>query len=55
MSSETRDPEPVEPPQDEGPIEAAAQGGPVEIHPPHAPARSFKEFVIQLVTITAGS
>ena len=26
----------------------------MEIHPPHAPAHSFKDFVIQLVTITAG-
>jgi hypothetical protein len=26
----------------------------VEIHPPHAPAHSLKDFVIQLITITAG-
>ncbi len=26
----------------------------MEIHPPHAPAHSFKDFAIQLVTITAG-
>ena len=26
----------------------------MEVHPPHAPAHSFKEFLIQLVTITAG-
>jgi hypothetical protein len=30
------------------------QGMPVEIHPPHAPAHSAKDFLIQLLTITAG-
>jgi hypothetical protein len=41
-------------PPDDAPDAAAEQGAPVEIHPPHAPAHSFKDFLIQLVTITAG-
>jgi len=34
--------------------EDVSQGAPVEIHPPHAPAHSIKDFLIQLLTITAG-
>jgi hypothetical protein len=56
VSSETPDPGPVEPPSHlEAPVVVAAtQGGALEIHPPHAPIHTFKDFVIQLVTITAG-
>jgi hypothetical protein len=39
---------------DNAPEAPAAQGAPVEIHPPHAPIHTFKDFAIQLVTITAG-
>jgi hypothetical protein len=35
-------------------VEAPAQGASMEIHPPHAAPRSFKEFLLQLGTITAG-
>jgi hypothetical protein len=34
--------------------EDVSQGAPVEIHPPHAAAHSIKDFLLQLVTITAG-
>ena len=34
--------------------EDISQGAPVEIHPPHAPAHTVKDFLIQLLTITAG-
>jgi hypothetical protein len=34
--------------------QTAAQGAPVEVHPPHAAPHSVKEFLIQLLTITAG-
>ncbi len=34
--------------------ETATQGAPVEVHPPHPPAHSVKDFLIQLLTITAG-
>jgi hypothetical protein len=34
--------------------EKVSQGAPVEIHAPHAPAHSVKDFLIQLLTITAG-
>ena len=36
------------------PPQKVSEEAPVEVHPPHAPAHSFKEFFIQLVTITAG-
>src|SRR5262245_25696016 len=41
----------AEPPDASGPV---SQGVPVEIHPPHAAAHSLKEFLLQLLTITAG-
>jgi hypothetical protein len=31
-----------------------AQGDSVEIHPPHGPIHSFREFLLQLITITVG-
>ena len=34
--------------------ETPGKGAPVEVHPPHAPAQSVKDFFIQLLTITAG-
>jgi hypothetical protein len=42
--------EPEAPPPEETPSE----GAPVEVHPPHAAAHSVKDFLIQLLTITAG-
>jgi hypothetical protein len=43
------DEEPVDPPVDPPP-----QGEPVEIHAPHAPIHTFRDFLIALGTITAG-
>jgi hypothetical protein len=54
VSSERPEAEDLTRPPDDAPDAAAEQGVPVEIHPPHAPAHAFKDFVIQLVTITAG-
>jgi hypothetical protein len=54
-------PAPVEPPPesiDQGKELPASDvvhpGGSVEIHPPHGSIHSFKDFVVQLATITAG-
>jgi hypothetical protein len=52
VSTDTPDPESGDPRDEAGDL--AAQGVPVEIHPPHPAAHSFKDFLIQLVTITAG-
>jgi hypothetical protein len=46
--------EPAEPPPDTAGNQVAQQGESMEIHPPHGPIRSFKEFSVQLITITTG-
>jgi hypothetical protein len=48
------DVEEAEQPPEPQPAETVSEGAPVEIHPPHAPIHSFKDFLIQLLTITTG-
>ena len=53
-------PESAVPPQEPDPLqapagtEAARKDASVEIHPAHRPIHSFGDFVLQLITITAG-
>jgi len=48
------EPEETAPSEEPAADPAAVQGVSVDIHPPHGPIRSWKDFLLQLVTITAG-
>jgi hypothetical protein len=51
---EQEPPVPAESPEEPAESPTTQQGEAVEIHPPHGPIRSFPDFLLQLLTITAG-